>query len=227
MVATGINLSPDMFSGVGRAIVWIVFGVLGGSVVLYLAYRIYQRSTYKIHITVYKKAGNATIKEQDWAKKFIDQGGNYRFHYLRLNRRSPMIDDKYLNFVRKKWLFIFQKSYPNYDVYYTNGAIYPLPIVTSIAEEGVRIELQGIDYDTYNFIQQEVKTLQIKHQRTDRLLGILPYVGLLLIVIAFIVGTAINNQHMEKMAQLWLNSAKDAAQTLVDKIAGTQIIPQQ
>lgn len=227
MATEGFNISPQIFTGAWTIMVYIALGVLGTAVILYLLYRLWERFTYTIHITVYKKAGNATIKEEDWAKKFIDQGGNYRFHYRALNRRSPIIDDKYLNFIRKKWLFFFQKSYQNYDVFYTNGAIYPLTVKTYYEKDKERIVLEGIDYDTYNFIQQEVKTLQIKHQRIDRLMGILPYVGLLLVVVAFVVGTALNNQHIEKMTEIWLNSAKTAAQNIIDKVAGTQIIPQQ
>lgn len=196
----------------------VLTGIIG-----FLLYRLYIRMTHKFHVTIYKKVGDVEIKSTDWAKKYQDEFGNYNFSYYKLKKKSKVIEDEYFRIVKTKMLGLFPSSNLGFDAYYINGKIIPMQInkAYSYNDNGeleiTNVSLTGIDYDGFNFMQQEVKTILQKYERVDKWLQIMPYAAMFLVIVAFIVGSAIYAKHIENISMNIIGVSKQIAQQNVDK----------
>lgn len=209
---------------------WIVMGLVGIGIMAFIAIKLWERFTYKIHVTVRKELGDVHVKDEDWAKKVTDNDGNYFFRYKKLKKYSPVINDKYMVIVKKKLFGLFPNSYRGFDAYLKDGKIIPMVMNKAYAygERGdLRVEhvsLTGIDYDAFNFLQSQVKSNLAKYTRVDRLMQILPYAGLFLVVIAFIIASALYAKHIETVVERIVGFTQQATATILDKVSGTQVI---
>lgn len=211
---------------------FIIFALFFLVILFFVVKFIFNRMSYNIHATIYKEMGNIQIKEEDYVKKITDSEDNIFFHFLKLNKKCPVIKDKYLKIVKKKRFGIIPYSQLSIDLYYKDGKIIPMEMnkLYKIDENNnITIEevtLTGIDYDAFNFLQSQIKSNIERYKRTDRLLQLAPYALMLLIVIAFIVGVIITTKHYETIATNIMKTAEIASQNIIDKASSVQVIPQ-
>lgn len=233
-ILSNINLNFDTMKvqGFMNIVFWVIAALIGIGLIIFLFIKIRQRMTYNILVRVRMEAGDVPIEWEDRAKKVIDGEGNYFFHYLGLNKHSPVIKDKYLHIIKKKRLGIIPYSVLGFDAYLKDGKIIPMELnrVYEYDQEGnliIReVSLTGIDYDAFNFLQAQIKANIARYQKIDRLLQLAPYALLLLVVIAFIVGMVFYTQHIENVAKTILGVAEKATNNIIEKANLAQIIPQ-
>jgi hypothetical protein len=222
-----LQVTPFQINAFMGTMFWIIMGIFILGLFAYILYKTKQRMEHTISATIYTQIGNAEVKDEDWAKKVYTGEGRYLFHYLNLNKNSPLILDKYMKIVKKKRFGIFSYSVKGFDAFLKDGKIIPMDLNKRYNEDGTitDVALTGHDYDAFNFMQSELEAFLIKKQKIDKLLALAPYGALLLIIIAFIVGQTLYTKHLETMSQIWLNSAKASIDSIVNQIGNLQVIP--
>lgn len=232
-----ITPSTEQVQSASNFVLWLVAGLVVLCIVGYLIYMFFTRMQYNYHVTIHRKVGEIAIKEEDKARKIADNQGNYFFHYLKANKKSPTVKDHYLKIVKRSSFFgLLKKSMLGFDAWLQDGKI--IPMDTNIAYKYVwsdnpgwhlemaQVSLTGIDYDSFNFLQSQIMANIKKYQRIDKLMQMLPYIGLFIIVMGFIIGMIFYSRHIENVAQTILGFSKEVAQSsienskLVDVIQG-------
>ena len=227
-----LNVDTMQVQGFMDIVFWVVAALIGIGLLIFLIIKIRQRLSYNILVRVRMEAGDVPIEWEDRAKKITDSEGNYFFHYLGLNKQSPVIKDKYLHIIKKKRFGIMPYSVLGFDAYLKDGKIFPMELnrLYEMDESGnvtiKEVSLTGIDYDGFNFLQAQIKANIARFQKVDRLLQLAPYALLLLVIIAFIIGMVFYTQHIENVAKTILGVAEKATSNIIEKANLAQIIPQ-
>lgn len=201
---------------------WIIIALIAVLVVGFVLWKVLQRLSYPYYVTVHKKVGDMVIKFDDLAKKVTDSSGNYYYHYLGLNKQSPVIKDSFLKIVKKNFMVFIPMSKPGFDVWLQDGKIIPMHTNKALNWEysdnpgwhlvPESVAMTGIDYDAFNFMQRQLEHNRAKRVKEDRLWRMMPYIGLFVIVVAWIVGNILYGQHIENVAKTILGYANQAAQ---------------
>jgi hypothetical protein len=213
-----LTYNPDKVQSAVNFVFWAIIALICIGVFGYILYITLKKMSYKLDVTTHKKVGDIAVKDTDRAKKITDGDGNYFFHYLKLNKKSPIVKDSYLKIVKKKWLGIFPMSQLGFDVWVQDGKVIPMDynFLTKHSERGIvsyeKVALTGIDYDAFNFLQSQIKLNMAKYQRQDKLMQILPYAALFLVIMAFILGMIFYTKHIENISMNILGYAKETAQ---------------
>lgn len=226
-----LNYKPLEVQGYANTALFIFLGLFGCCLILFGIFKIMNRIKHNIHVTIHKKIGNATLKEEDWVMKEYGSDGKYVFHYYYVGKRSPVISDTYMK-ICKKFMFwdlfrLFPRSYLSFDSFFVDGKLIPMGTNMMLDEKGdwSEISLTGINYDEFNFIVSEIDSYIVKKQRQDRFLTLLPYALLILIVISQVVGNMLWGQHIENVVKEIIQYATKSTTSIIDKAAGVQIIP--
>lgn len=222
------NLNLNVSTMQVQSFMGIVFYVILAGLFIFvlglLLRKLYNNLTYTTHVTIRQEVGDIQISQEDRARKIEDGEGNYFFHYLKLNKKSPVIKDEYMHIVKRFRFFgLMPYSMLGFDAYLIDGKVIPMETNKYFDDKGElkAVTLTGIDYDAFNFLQSQIKANIARFQKVDKLLQFAPYMLMVLIVISFIVGMVFYTQHLENVAKIILDySTKKAAET-----APAQLIP--
>lgn len=227
-----LKYNPQNVQSAVNSVFWVIVALIFLGVIAFFAWKLIRKLIlYKYHVSIHRKVGEIAIKEEDKARKILDNEGNYFFHYLRLNKKSPVVHDNYLKIVKKKGLLGFPMSLLGFDVYFTDGKV--IPMMTNVAFSYSpnpghlvisHVGLTGIDYDAFNFLQSQIKSNLQKYQRIDRLMQMLPYVGLFVVVMGFILGMIFYTKHIETVVKDILGFTQQTAQKALENQGITQIL---
>ena len=198
--------------------VWyIVLGIIAIVILGAILYKVYQHLTYTYRVLVYKKVGDTEIVSEV-AVKETKLEGNYMFHYKGLNKYSPVIDSSYMRIVQKSQLFgLMKKSYLGFSIFLDGVSIFPIKVQTNPG-------LVPINIDQFNYIQSRIKANHQKYLRTNNFIAMLPYIGLGLVVVMFIVGMIFYTKHIENISAFIINSAKDQAAQILESSGTVQVL---
>ena len=228
-----LNIKPEQINNLSNSIFYIIIGALVFGLLIYILWQWRQRTLHNIHVTIHKQVGDSIVVDEDFAMKQYTDDGNYIFHYFFSNKKSPVVDDKYMKIV-KQYKFGLRLPFTTssslgFDAYYQDGKICPCEMNKVYNPETKKLEsvsINGIDYDAFNFMSNEITAYQLKKQRVDKLLQLAPYALMVLVVIAFIVGMVLYTKHLETMSGIWLQSVQKSTESIIDKIGSLQVIPQ-
>lgn len=229
-----LNPSPAEVQGVMNVVFWIILGLFVFGALAFILYRLWKFSTYIYDITILQEVGNIEVLEKDIAKKMTDDEGNYLMHYYFSNKKSRVLPDKYRKIAKSYYWFDFLRLFPqskiSYFVYMKDGKVIPMDINKNYSNVDGKlilnnVSLTGMDYDTFNFLQSQIKANITRYQKVDKLMQMLPYIALFFVVMAFILGMIFYTQHVEKLARDILGFAQQSTNQILDKAANMQIIP--
>ena len=196
---------------------YIIIGVIALVLFLFVLYKIYQKLTYNYRVFIYRKVGDIEIVEMDNVKR-VKMGGNYMFHYAKLKAYSPVINSKYFRIVKSKLFGIIPQSFLGFNVYMDGVSIFPMAVTQNPG-------LTPINLDLFNYMQSRLKANQQKYIKQSVIMQMLPYIGLGLVVIMFIVGMIFYTKHVERVAQMILKATQTVATEALESGGVVQVIP--
>lgn len=215
-VTTFFQYNPAQVQGYVNFFWYVILGVGGAILLAFIVWKIWQWSTYKYHVFIYRKIGDAIVKTTDAAKQ-TKLDGNYMFHYRDLNKYSPVIDPKYFHLYTAKQFFFFKKTMLCFEVFQYGEKIIPAHVTNP--------HIIPIDLDEFNYLQSRIKANMTKYQKSNLLLQMAPIIGVGLIVIMFIVGMIFYTKHIENIASMILGNAQQIAQKGLEATGAVQVVP--
>ena len=231
-ILSGFQVTDLQVNSMANTLYYVIIAAFLLGLFGFLIFKFINKLKHNIHVVIHKKIGNAIVKEEDWVMKDY-YNGQYFFHYLYMNKRSPIVDDKYMKIVNKYRFGIrlpnFKYSVMGFDANFEDGKMMPMETNKLIDSSGnlTEVTFNGVDYDMFNFMKAELEAYFNKKKKDDKLMQLAPYLALLVIVVAFIVGQTLYTQHLEKMSQIWLDSVKTTMSSMIEQIGKLQVIPQR
>lgn len=204
-------------SNVVNFVWYLVIGLITLTIIGVILFKIYQAMTYNYRVLVYKKVGDTELISEVAAKE-TKLNDNYMFHYKGINKFSPVIDAGYMRIVQKSHLLgLIKRSYLGFSVLLDGVTIFPIKVQSNPG-------LVPINIDQFNYMQGRIKANQQKYVKTNQLMQMLPYVGLGLVVIMFIVGMIFYTKHIETISAQILNAAQSQAGQILESGAAVQVL---
>lgn len=229
LLGANFNYTPAQINTFMTYVLYVIIGMLILAIIGFFLWKMWQKSQYKLACNLHKEVGNTVITEQQMVRKMYTADGKYCYHYIPMNKKSPVFEDSFNKIIKRPGgLFnLFQPyTYVGFDAYLKDGKIIPMQYNKKFNEnETVEVSLTGIDYDMTNFIKMEVDDYYNKKQRVSALMQVLPYIVFLILVLAWIVGMVMYTKHIEKMVEQMMAFGKSTVDIIVKQIGTIQVIP--
>lgn len=209
-------VTPDQVQGVVNFLWYILLGMIGLGVLIFILIKIYQKLSYNYSVDLYKKVGETEIVFEDKARQ-VKLAGNYMFHFMNINKFSPVIDSKYLRIKQKKFLGIFSSSKLHFSAYLYGESIFPIAVQDNPG-------LVPINIDLFNYMQSRLQANQQKYTKVNQLMQLLPYLAVGGVIMMFIVGMIFYTKHIETISMQILGAAKSQADNILTSSGAVQIV---
>lgn len=211
-----IKYDPMQVQGVVGLMVWMVIGLIAGFLLLFLLYKLWQRLSYPYVVTVIEKLGKGEIQYNTKAKEVRDEDRNYLLHFIGVGHSQKWKEfPEYLRSIRTKTLGFLPGVARGFTVYKSGEKIIPVKVSENPG-------IVPIDYDNFNYMQWKVRAIEAKYKKEDRLMQMLPTIGLAMVVLAFVLGSYFWGTHIENVVKEILNHAASLRQEIISQ--GGQII---
>lgn len=197
----------------------VLVGLIAGGLVLFVLYKIYQRMTYKYRVTVIEKVGKGEIEYTTYAKQITDADKNILIDYLGVGQSSKWDNfADYLRSVKIKTFGLIPGSVKGFSVYKIGEKIIPLKVDSNPG-------FVPVDYDMFNYMQYRVRANIAKYTRENKLMQLLPIIGLGMVVLAFVLGSLFWGKHVEAVATKILSVAAEQSTKILEAGGALQVIP--
>lgn len=211
MAAETLSLLPKtegLIQQGANYILWIFIGLVVAALIGYLLFRLFQNGRYRIIAVVYEKIGKTHVSFIDKIRE-VRLGEMKMFHYMKLKKYSNAFDSKFFRLYREYTLFgpVTRKAI---TLLKDGDKLVPCKIEYS--------NIEPIDYDAWNYLINMIGVIKKRYERNETLYRLLPFVALGGVIIAFIVGSILWGQHVEKVATLILNKASEHAMQMAQII---------
>lgn len=211
-----LKYDPMQVQGFANSAFYIILFLLGAIALFFIVREISKRLSHNIPVTFFNKVGNTEIEMRDWAKRVTLDNKMY-YHYLNINKYSPIWSSAYNRIVKYNVFLIIPRAAVGFAAYIEGDKIVPCEVHNNPG-------IIPVDYDMYNWLVERVKLNHAKYQRNQQLMMLLPIIGLGLVVLAWILGNLFWGNHVERMATMIISSSKDIATMALEKAGAVQII---
>ena len=209
-----LNISSSQIQTASYYFLWITVAIVLGVLILWLMYLLWRNSQYKKKVYILEKIGNRPVMIEDKVKETsID--GERLYHYSKLKIYSPKFDPKYEFLVTQKTLFGTKTTVA------FRGMKYSDKIVPILFKDNY---IEPIDYDAWNFLIQRLRMNVDKYEKNQNLMRVLPFVALAGVILAFIIGSILWGQNVEKVAILIMEKSTEVATMALQNTGGVQVI---
>lgn len=225
-----VNYTPQQINTFMNYVFWAIIALLVVVVLGIIIWKVWQRMKYTLAVNLHRQVGDTIIVEQQMARKLYTGDGRYVYHFIPMNKKSPVFEDKFNKLIKRPALFgLRQNTYIGFDAYLKDGKIIPMDTNKKYLPDGgiLNVSLTGIDYDMTNFIKIEIDDYYQKKQRVSALMQLLPYLTFLILVIAWIVGMMLYTKHVEALTKDILQFGQNTVSNIVEKIGTIQVFPQK
>lgn len=221
------NPSPQQVDNFMGYVLWALIGLIALVVIGFVIWKIWQRMSYKMTANLHRKVGNNVLVEPQSVRKVYTNDGKYMYHYIPINKKSPIFEDRYNKLMKRPaWFGLMQKTVIGFDAYVKDGKIIPMDYNQNYVNgQAVEVSLTGVDYDMTNFIKMELDDYYLKKQKNSALMQLMPYIALLLVIMAWIIGMVLYTKHVETIAHDILNFGQTTVNTITEQIGKIQIMP--
>jgi len=213
--AMNLQFTTGQIQGASVWIFWVLLSLIFLGIIGYMLYLVWKSTKYKIIADVREKVGENFITKPDKVRK-VKVEDTWLYHYKNLNKYSPVFDSKFLYIIKKRGIFNW-KSFIGFTAYKYEDKIVPCTIKENLV-------IEPIDYDAWNYLVQRIRINHTKYERNQQLRAMMPYIALGVVMMAFIVGSILWGQHVEKVATGLINSAETTARNILETSGAQQII---
>jgi len=218
-----LQYNPLQTQSTVNTIFYLIAGLAAVGIVLYIVWKVKNNWSYNIKVSIDKKVGNAMINFEDKVKQ-IKMDEKYYYHYLGINKYSPVFDSSFLRIFQKQELF-GKKTYLGFNAFIDGESIFPVKYIANDT-------LQPINLDLFNYLQSRVKHNHDKFTKMNLLMQYMPIIGVTAVIIVFFVGMIFYTKHVETIAKVIIDGATTAAaktavmvSDMATKSGAAQIIP--
>jgi hypothetical protein len=216
---TSVQYDPSQVQGMGNLVFSLIVGMAIGAIALFVLYKLWQRLTYPYIVDVHEKVGTGELESRTLAKKIMDGDGNTMIDFMGVGRAQVWKEfADYLRNVKTTMFFILPTVKKGFSIYKIGEKIVPIKIQSNPG-------IVPVDYDMFNYMQYRIRANIAKYQKQDRLMQLLPILGLGMVVLAFIFGSLFWGKHVENIATKILTVSADKASELIQMAKNTQVIP--
>lgn len=222
-----LNYTPTQVNTFLNYVFWIIVAVLALVLIIFFVWKLWQKLQYRMSVNLHREVGSNVIVEEQRVRKVYTADGKYAYHYIPINKKSPVFHDSYNKLIKRPaWFGLSQKVTIGFDAYLKDGKIIPMKYNKAYDENGEEyaVALSGVDYDMTNFLKMELDDYYEKKKRTNALMQMMPYIALMVVIVTFILGTILNNQHTEKMVEQMITFGKTSVNSIVAKIGEIQVL---
>lgn len=223
-----LNYTPQQVNTFMNYIFWAIVGILVVFIIGFIIYKVWQKRQYTLAVNLHRKVGDNVIVEEQWARKLYTSTGTYVYHFIPMNKKAPVFEDKYNKIIKRPSFFgLRQNSFIGFDAFLKDGKITPCTYNNQYDSEGncTEVSISGIDYDMTNFIKIEIEDYYNKKQKTSAIMQLMPYIAFLILIIAWIVGMMLYTKHVEALVKDMMGFGQNTVSTIIDKLGTIQVMP--